>query len=206
MKRIMKIFTYTVLLIYMTLCVGGASAAMTYKSSVDFDYGFYQVIGIGTKPANDTTNESTYSTKVNYTDKNLTINVGDTLIWTNYDTKDWPLTIMSQQGLWSEKDSYLKYSYRKFNYTFTEPGTYGVYVKERDKLRQTIIVNPIATPVAPVMSVVKTPEPTETPVQIPVVTPTQTVTEKTSTVETPGLGIIGIVIAILLALYFSRKT
>jgi plastocyanin len=146
-------------------------------SSVDLDYGFYEVIGIGTNPANDTSNESTYFPVVNYTSKNLTINVGDTVVWINYDAKNWPITIMSKKGLWSENDSYLKYSYRKFNYTFAEPGTYEVYIKEDDKLRQNIIVNPTDTPVisvTPAIGVVITPEQTETVVQTPILTPVQT--------------------------------
>lgn len=170
----MKIFTGIAILIYVTFCVGAASAAVTYKTSVDLDYGFYKVIGIGTNPANDTANESTYFAKVNYTGRNLTINVGDTVIWTNYDPKDWPITIMSQKGIWSDEDSYLKYSYRKFNYTFTEPGTYGVYIKENDRLHQTIIVNPIDVPVAsatPIIGIVTTPEQTETAVQATIQTP-----------------------------------
>lgn len=207
--KTMKIFLCVILLIYATVCIGGASAAITYKSSVDLDYGFFQVIGIGTKPANDTMPESAYFTDVNYTDRNLTINVGDTVVWTNYDPKNWPITIMSQQGLWNEKDSYLKYSLRKFNYTFTEPGIYGVYVKEKDKFRQTILVNPIVTPVTQDTDAVKIPVPTETSFQIPVVTSTEVpiVPEKTSTRTVPGFTVIGAVatIGVLLFLRIIKR-
>jgi hypothetical protein len=52
-----------------------------------------------------------------------------------------------------------------------------VYIKEDDKLRQNIIVNPTDTPVisvTPAIGVVITPEQTETVVQIPISTPVQT--------------------------------
>ena len=206
----MKMFTCVILLIYATVCAGGASAAITYKSSVDLDYGFFQVIGIGTKPANDTMPESAYFTDVNYTDSNLTINVGDTVVWTNYDPKNWPITIMSQQGLWNEKDSYLKYSLRKFNYTFTEPGIYGVYIKERDKLRQTIVVNHIDVPVTPAIGTVNVTEQMATPFQTPVVASTQIpiIPEKTSTRTVPGFtatGVIGAVVGVLLFLRTAKR-
>jgi plastocyanin len=216
----MKIFASLIILIYVTFCTSAASAAAaaaTYKTSVDLDYGFYKVIGIGINPANDTAKESTYFVKVNYTGRNLTINVGDTVIWTNYDAKDWPITIMSQKGIWSDTDSYLKYSYRKFNYTFTEPGTYGVYIKENDRFRQTIIVNPTdtsaisATPVIPVVGIVMTPEQTETvvqtyvqtPSQTSLVTPAQNSPEKIGTSAVPRLILIFIIGAIVIVAGFS---
>jgi plastocyanin len=204
----MKIFTWIILLIFASVCIGGASAAITYKSSVDLDYGFFQVIGIGTKPANDTMPESAYFTDVNYTNNNLTINVGDTVVWTNYDPKNWPVTIMSQQGMWNEKDSYLKYSLRKFNYTFTEPGIYGVYIKERDKLHQTIVVNPIDVPITPAIGTVNVTEQTATPFKTPVLASTQIpiIPEKTSARAVPGFTAAGVIgaVAIVGVLLFLR--
>lgn len=200
----MKIFTGIVLLTCAAFYIGNVSAAVTYKASVDYDYGFYKVIGSGIKPATDTEPSSTYFVTTNYTKQNLTINVGDTVIWINYDPKDWQLTIISEQGLWSERNSRLKWSYQKFNYTFTEPGIYSVYVKENDKLHQTIIVNPIEMPV---IGIVKTPEPIETPVTTPVINITQApvVPTKTPTNTTPGFSVIGVVMAILLTLYFRKN-
>jgi len=212
----MKIFAYVVLLIYVTLCIGGASATVTYRSYVDFDYGFYNVVGTGVNPANDTANESTYFANVNYTDKKLTINVGDTLLWINYDPQNWPLTIMSKQGLWNGNASYLRQMYKMFNYTFTEPGTYVVYVKEKDKFSQTIIVNPVYTPAAlvtPANDVIKTPGPTETPIKTSQVTQTQVpvIPEKTPTRMISGpivtfiIGVIAVTVGVLLILKGRKK-
>lgn len=207
----MKTFgSIVLLLIYMILCISGASAAITYKSYVDLDYGFYKVVGIDVKPINDTEQQSTNFTTANYTDKNLTINVGDTVMWTNYDIKDWPITIMSKQGLWNEKDSYLKWSYTKFNYTFNESGRYDIFVKDNDRLHQTIVVNPIDTQVTHVIEDVKIPEPTEIPVkETSVYTPEVTLTEggqrNTSDNTSPGLYKIIIFCTILIILYFLRK-
>ncbi len=213
--KIMKIFVSMVILMYMILCIGGVSAAITYKSYVDLDYGFYKVIGID-EPANGT-GASIYISGVNYTRKKLTINVGDTVLWINYDSKDWPITIMSQQGLWSEKDSYLKFSYRKFNHTFTKPGTYDVYVKENDRFLQTIVVNPtnpVDAPVGTIDNII--PESTETSAQTPIETPTQilitlekisanTTSENTEDKNISGVGIIGVIAALLILYFFKNK-
>jgi hypothetical protein len=195
----MKIFACVILLICILLYIGDASASITYKTSVDLDYGFYQVIGLGIKPAGDTMPETTYFTDVNYTDNNLTICVGDTVVWTNYDPKNWPITIISQQRLWNEKDSYLKYSFRNFNYTFTEPGIYEVYVKEKDKFHQTVIVSPIDVPViSNVSKAINVTEPTAIPLPSPVVSSAQVpiTPEKTSTRMIPGFTFISAVIDI----------
>lgn len=193
--KTMKIFTRIILLMCATLWIGEASASVTYKTSVDLDYGFYQVIGIGIKPADDTMPESAYFTDVNYTDKNLTINVGDTVVWTDYDPKNWPITIISKQGLWNEKDSYLKYSFRNFNYTFTEPGIYGVYIKEKDKWHQTIIVNPIDIPVTPATGTINATESIATYFPAPIVTSAQVpiIPERTSARTVPGFTFITVV-------------
>ena len=196
----MKIFV-GIVFVYMILYTSAVSAEITYKSSVDYDYGFYKVIGVDQKPATDAESAQTNFTTVNYIKKRLTINVGDTVMWINYDTKDWPLTIISEQGLWKESDSYLKYSYRRFNYTFIKPGIYDVYIKEHDKFSQTIIVNPIGTTVS--TEIVETQEPIDIPVSTPILK-TPMVPTETHSKMIPGLGIIGAIVVVLLALYFLR--
>jgi len=199
----MKLSMCIAILVCLTFYVGGASA-VTYKSFVDLDYGFYKVIDIGTKTTEDNGSVRTNYTTVNYINKNLTINVGDTVTWINYDSKDWPITIFSEDGLWKDNGSYLKYSYRTFNHTFTNPGTYGISIKEDLGLRQTIIVKDVETPVP--TRVVETPA-VNTSIPTPVVTLTEVpiVPEKTSTNATPGFGVISVVIAIFLTLYFGMK-
>lgn len=104
--------------------------SITYRTDVDQDYGFYRVRDITThKPA-------LYDIKNN----TLTINVGDTVIWMNDATPDWPLTIASEQGLWDNTSARLRWNYQKFSYTFNESGEYGVYIKEYPSEKQKIIV------------------------------------------------------------------
>jgi plastocyanin len=201
MRTLLSIVVLTCLIPY----IGGASETVTYKSFVDLDYGFYKVIGTCVESANGTEPTSTCFTKVNYTNKNLTINVGDTVMWINYDLKDWPITVVSDKGLWGGNDSYLKWSYRKFNYTFTEPGTYGVHIRENTKLRQTIIVNGSKVPT--VTEVVVIPETIDTPVSTPIATLEQTPRVPTGTNEhkTPAITFTYAIGVILLALHFCKK-
>jgi plastocyanin len=99
-----------------------------YISDVDTSYGFRKVtVWNGSAP---------------YTNHTLTINAGDTVKWVNVD-KDYIVTVVSQEGLWNNSASTMKYMYRYFNYTFDKPGEYEVYVDKAPKLmHQKIVVNP----------------------------------------------------------------
>ena len=104
--------------------------ALIYKSFVDQDYGFLRVVETNYRP---------------FVYKNVTLNIftGDTVIWVNDANPDEKLTIISEQGLWDNTSAILRWNYQSFNYTFTQPGTYGVYIKEYSrKPHQIIIVNP----------------------------------------------------------------
>lgn len=139
--------------------------SITYRSSVDQDYGFYRVIDITThNPAK-------------YENNTLTINIGDTVIWENDATPDEPLTIISEQGLWGNRSAYLRWNYQKFSYTFNQSGTYSVYIKEypREK-HQTIIVKDVSG----LVKVASTPTMTNT------VLPTTAIIE-VDTTETPKI-------------------
>ena len=197
----MKIFAGIILFMYMVFYINGASATIVYKSSVDYDYGFYKVIGSGLKPASDSEPESTYFVTVNYRNKTLTINQGDTVSWTNYDPKDWSMTIVSEQGLWGGDNSYLKQSYRTFSHTFNESGIYGIHIREDPELRQIVIVNTVETPV-PKMS--ETQKPIEIPTSIPEQTQVPIVPVKTEK-ETPGFETVLSISTILLVLYMKNR-
>jgi len=101
-----------------------------YKTFVDEYTGFKRVI------------ETTYKPFV-YQNLTLNVYVGDTIIWIS-DSEDYSLTIVSEQGLWDNNDTRakLRWNYQQFNYTFTKPGTYGVYIKEFRLAHQKIIVSP----------------------------------------------------------------
>lgn len=138
------------------LCASGVSATITYNSYVDLDDGFDRVTVV---------ESPTFPYYPNYINNVLTINASDTVSWGNTHnkdfTKDLRITLISQQELWNEKDSYLKWNTRTFSYRFEKPGVYGVYVKENAKFHQTIVVNPIYDS----FGNVETQEPNNAPVQ-----------------------------------------
>lgn len=100
-----------------------------YLSEVDELYGFRKV--------------TVRNGSSNYTNHTLTINAGDSIKWISVTDANYSLTIVSKEGLWDNSSSRLKYSLSWFNYTFTQPGNYEVYLKEFPKvIPQKIIVNP----------------------------------------------------------------
>jgi plastocyanin len=133
-----------------------AAEPSVYRVLVDDWYGFYKVSEVNHTP-------------FNYENQTLNLNVGDTVIWVNDASDNYDLTILSAQNLWDSKIGYLKYNYRSFNYTFTKPGTYEIYVKEYPRRpHQTIIVAPVETPT------VTTPPPTPTETETVIATVAQT--------------------------------
>ena len=100
-----------------------------YIADVDELYGFRKVIKINGSSS--------------YTNRTLTINAGDTVKWRSVTNAAYYLTVVSEEGLWNNSSSFLKYTLSAFNYTFTKPGEYEVYIKEFPRLtHQKIIVNP----------------------------------------------------------------
>ncbi len=100
-----------------------------YSSEVDELYGFYRVIS---------SNGS-----ASYTNRTLTINVSDSVRWVSVTANNYILTVVSKENLWNNSSSRLKGRLDRFNYTFTQPGTYEVYIKEFPNIQhQKIIVNP----------------------------------------------------------------
>ena len=99
-----------------------------YKVDVEDIYGFTKVVS-----------NSMELIPYDLYNRTLTLNAGDTVVWVN-DAED-KLTIVSEQGLWDNTSAILRWRYKEFNYTFTKPGTYGVYIKEEPRiLHQKIIV------------------------------------------------------------------
>lgn len=77
-----------------------------------------------------------------YTNLTLSINAGDKVIWES-ESEDYTITIVSEQGLWDNTSAKLRWDTQQFSYTFTQSGTYGIYLKEFPKVKhQKIIVNP----------------------------------------------------------------
>jgi len=191
------------LIILVLLCIlftpyAVAAAPSVYKVLVDEKLGFRNVRII--EPAN---------TQFNYENYTLNINAGDTVIWENQaydDTVD--LTILSEQNLWNSSTGYLKYVYWDFDYTFTEPGTYQVSVKEYPRVsKQTIVVAPVGTPALTAVPF--------TPIVTEIATPTITVTVtagQSPSMASPYINFWYILIAfivvagiVIFIIYFNKK-
>ncbi len=106
-----------------------------YRVWVDSDYGFYQVRAIQ--------GNSSYDLPAGFDILNFTIHAGDSVRWINDDSYDFPLTIVSNDGLWSGRTGLLRYQTEEFDYTFNMTGTYTFSIGEyHDLPNQTITVIP----------------------------------------------------------------
>jgi len=79
----------------------------------------------------------------------VTINVGDTVKWRNFETSEQPRTLVNENGIW-EEEQYL--AYMEFvSYTFNQPGMYTFYLKGREEIKMniTVISVPISSPAQP---------------------------------------------------------
>lgn len=176
------------LLIIVTIFAILASAT-TYRSEVDQDYGFYRTVVIDSNKT------------MSYVNKTLNITIGDTVIWRNDATPDWPLTIISEQGLWNNTSAKLRWNYDKFGYTFNESGTYTFHIKEYPRLQQKIIVIPTETPISTATLIVtQTPIVIQTADKTPTIVPTETPIKTTQ-----GFDIIVIIETISLVYILRRK-
>ncbi len=106
-----------------------------YKVWIDSDRGFYLVRAL---------NGTTYIVLPSSFDRlNFTIYVGDKVRWINDDSYDFPLTLISNEGLWTGRTGLMRYNNTFFDYTFNKTGTYTFSIKEFPRIHnQTIIVNP----------------------------------------------------------------
>lgn len=103
--------------------------SISYRILVDQYHGFYRVYNASSDKA------------VFYQNDTLNINKGDTITWLNDAVPDTKLTIISRQKLWNNYSGELKWAYKQFSYTFNKSGIYEIYIKERPKFRQKIIVD-----------------------------------------------------------------
>ena len=105
-----------------------AHEPQTYRIFVDSYYGFSQVRHISDKPRTDLNPE------------NLSIRVGDTVIWRNDDENR--LDIISNEELWDQVDGVLMWYGKEFSHTFKNKGVYTVTISNYPKTKdQTIVVS-----------------------------------------------------------------
>lgn len=107
----------------------------TYKVWVDSDRGFYMVRAV---------NGTTYiQLPSDFNELNFTISFGDKVRWINDDSYDFPLTVVSNEGLWANRTGLMRYNNTFFEYTFNKTGNYTFSIKESQRIKpQKIIVNP----------------------------------------------------------------
>lgn len=106
-----------------------------YRVWIDTDYGFYRVRAIK--------GNTSMQLPSDFDILNFTINLGDRVRWINDDGYDFPLTVVSNEGLWTDREGYLRWQGERFEYTFNKTGTYTFSIKEYPRiLNQTIVVNP----------------------------------------------------------------
>lgn len=108
---------------------------INYRVWIDSDYGFYKVRAIQ--------GNSSLNLPQDYDVLNFTINVGDSVRWMNDDSYDFPLTIVSNEGLWTGRTGLMRWQGERFEYTFNKTGTYTFSIQEFPRIQnETIRVIP----------------------------------------------------------------
>lgn len=108
---------------------------IAYKVWIDSDRGFYLVRAL---------NGTMYiQLPSDFSRLNFTIYVGDKVKWINDDSYDFPLTLISNEGLWAGRTGLLRYNNTFFEYTFNKTGSYTFSILEFPRIQhQRIVVNP----------------------------------------------------------------
>ena len=175
-----------------------SAGAISYRTYVDTDYGFYKVSILNSS--------SNISTPIDFSDKTLTINVGDTVEWINYADPDEKITLIDNEG-----DHLLRWNYQKYSRTFQNSGTYTVNIKEYPRLiTQTVIVQSVN--VVPMVTATQIPIQTIQPITIPIpattTEPEQTTpltTETSKPKSTPNIGILTLIVCLFLFYYLTKN-
>lgn len=116
------------LLIMLILLISFSSTGEIYKVYLDREFGFWAI--------RDVTNVSNH---INYKDRVININTGDTVIWENADVYDDRVTIVSDNWLWSQQGITLPFG-RQHRLTFNSSGDFRFHIVEnsRTTLNETI--------------------------------------------------------------------
>lgn len=103
---------------------------------IDSDYGFYRVRAVR--------DNTSLNLSFDFNILNFSIYTGDKIRWINDNGYDFPLTLVSSEGLWSGRAGLMRYQGERVEYTFNRTGTYTFYIQEYPRLPQQkiTVVNP----------------------------------------------------------------
>jgi len=175
-----------------------SAGAISYRTYVDTDYGFYKVSILSSS--------GNISTPIDFSDKTLTINVGDTVEWFNDADPDEKITLIDDEG-----EHVLRWNYQKYSRTFQNSGTYTVNIKEYPRLiTQTIIVQSVnvVTTMTTTQTPIQTTQPTTTQIPTTTTEPEQTIpltTETPKTKSTSNIGILTLIVCLFIFHYLTKK-
>ncbi len=94
----------------------------TYIVWIDSDFGFYRMRAVK--------GNNSVQLPANFNVLNFSIYVGDTVRWMNDDSYDFPLTLVSKEGLWTGRAGLMRYQGERVTYTFNKTGTYTFSIEE----------------------------------------------------------------------------
>lgn len=109
-------------MILFLLLLAFSSTGDVYRVFVDREFGFWAV------------RTDNASHPINWTNKTLYVQTGDTVIWENGDGYGDRVTIISQNRLWNDTDAILGRINDRYGMTFNSSGTYTFYVKESSRV------------------------------------------------------------------------
>ncbi len=118
-----------------TLTPSPSLEPVRYRVWIDSDLGFYMVRAMK--------GNSTLDLPSDFEILNFSIKVGDKVRWLNDDSYDFPLTLVSNEGLWTGRTGLMRYQGERVEYTFNKTGTYTFSIQEFPRIKQQkITVNP----------------------------------------------------------------
>jgi hypothetical protein len=98
----------------------------TYIVWIDSDLGFYRIRAVK--------GNTSIQLPTDFPILNFSIYVGDTVRWMNDDSYDFPLTLVSNEGLWTGRAGLMRYQGERVTYTFNKTGTYTFSIKEYSRI------------------------------------------------------------------------
>lgn len=110
-----------------TPSVTPALVPVNYIVWIDSDFGFYKIRAVK--------ENTSIELPPDFDILNFTINVGDKVRWMNDDSYDFPLTLVSNEGLWTGRTGLMRWQGERFEYTFNETGIYTFSIKEFTRIK-----------------------------------------------------------------------